>query len=316
MQQPNPAFLPSGSCRLFQLLNVVNHWDHLQAEEARLYTLLVLAAAALGFASTVALPPRFYLRHRCAAAAAPVGAVHVGSLPQLPAVPAACLGGCKAGCNSILCCPVRLSVCLSNTHACPAMPAMPQVIPGARPASAAGAVPQHSADGGGHLAPAGAAAAGGRARRAAAAAACAFRCGMHAAQPSSQALAGLCLQGESLLQLGGRAVACGLVVNSGWRRCSVWLPWLVGFGHIGSQTERRNSTATLGLPAPLSAHGAGTKLLLPILQRTAAALPPIETAALQIVLVRLTWNPSAYCDTPVSTCSCAAACLLNAMWHF
>ncbi|KAI7839086.1 hypothetical protein COHA_007228 [Chlorella ohadii] len=49
---------------LFQLLNVLNHWDHLQAEEARLYTLLVLAAAALGFASTVALPPRFYLRHR------------------------------------------------------------------------------------------------------------------------------------------------------------------------------------------------------------------------------------------------------------
>lgn len=53
--------------RLFQLLNVVNHWSDVQTERARVYTLLVLAAAALGAASTVALPVRFYLRHRCAA---------------------------------------------------------------------------------------------------------------------------------------------------------------------------------------------------------------------------------------------------------
>lgn len=52
--------------RLFQLLNVANHWSDVQTERARVYTLLVLAAAALGAASTVALPARFYLRHRCA----------------------------------------------------------------------------------------------------------------------------------------------------------------------------------------------------------------------------------------------------------
>ena len=41
-----------------------NHWDQLQAEHAQFYTLLVLAAATLGAASTVALPARVYLRHR------------------------------------------------------------------------------------------------------------------------------------------------------------------------------------------------------------------------------------------------------------
>ena len=60
---------PHQLCRLFQVLNLINQWDRLHTAKAQLYTLLVLAAAALGFASTVALPPRFYLRHRCAAAA-------------------------------------------------------------------------------------------------------------------------------------------------------------------------------------------------------------------------------------------------------
>lgn len=50
--------------RFFQALNVINHWGAVQTERARLYTLLVLAAATLGAASTVALPARFYLRHR------------------------------------------------------------------------------------------------------------------------------------------------------------------------------------------------------------------------------------------------------------
>ena len=51
-------------CRLFQLLNVVANWDKLQHDSARVFTLLVLAAAVAGTVITFGLPAPFYMRHR------------------------------------------------------------------------------------------------------------------------------------------------------------------------------------------------------------------------------------------------------------
>lgn len=49
-------------------------------------------------------------------------------------------------------------------------------------------------------------------------------------------------------------------------------------------------------PLPLP----GTKLVVAMAQPLSVMLPPIETAALQVLLVLLTWNPDAYCTATVS----------------
>ena len=61
--------------------------------------------------------------------------------------------------------------------------------------------------------------------------------------------------------------------------------------------ERQHVHPLCSLPHFLALPG--TKLALPLAQRTAAALPPLETAAVQGVLVLLTWNPAGYCATSV-----------------
>lgn len=45
---------------------------------------------------------------------------------------------------------------------------------------------------------------------------------------------------------------------------------------------------------------AGTKLILPIIQRLAVELPPVATLVLHSAMVALAGSPSRYCATPVS----------------
>lgn len=63
-RRPLTASLPS-RCRVFQLINVVQH-RHKADDEGRLHTLLILAAAAVGAVVTLATPSATYLRHRYA----------------------------------------------------------------------------------------------------------------------------------------------------------------------------------------------------------------------------------------------------------